>query len=107
MKVYLLYGIDDAPKILLREIHEALQDFLVITKQFPDQLFSHGLLAIENNHIYRAGVIFDSFDELRSMAKIEIPQRSEGGILGEGIDLSKLSSNEINRSIYRHSTENG
>lgn len=108
MKVYLLYETDDAENLPLIDIHEAIQAFVDrATKgqqgreEERGRLFFHGLFAKDNNHVYRAGVIFDSFDELMSMPTTDIPPGH--GAVGSCLDLTKVQEDDIDRSMFRHS----
>lgn len=108
MKVYLLYETADVENMPMRDIAEAIQSFVDrATKgqrgqeEVMGRLFFHGLFAKDNNHVYRAGVIFDNLDELMSMPTTEIPPGH--GAVGSCIDLSKLPEENIDRSIFKHS----
>ena len=108
MELYLLYDTVDVQNMPMQDIAEAIQAFVNrATKgqrgqeEVTGRLFFHGLFAKDNNHVYRAGVIFDSLDELMSMPTTEIPPRH--GALGSCIDLTKVSEENIDRSMFKHS----
>lgn len=104
MKIYLLYDTADVKNMPLLDIHEAIQGFIDRVTKGQGALFFHGLFAKENNRVYRAGVIFDSLDELMSMPTTDTPPSQ--GAVGSCIDLTKVSNDNIDRSMFRHSTEN-
>lgn len=107
MKVYLLYDTTDVQNMPMLDIHEAIQGFIDRATKGQGALFFHGLFAKteEDNHVYRAGVIFDSFDELMSMPTTDIPPGY--GAVGSCIDLTKVPQDNIDRSMFRHSSQNG
>lgn len=104
MKIYLLYDTADVKNMPMLDIHEAIQVFIDRATKGRGALFFHGLFAKDNNHVYRAGVIFDGLDELMSMPTTEIPPGQRA--VGSCVDLTKVPDNNIDRSMFRHSSQN-
>ena len=101
MKVYLLYDTSDVQNMPMLDIHEAMQGFIDRATKGRGALFFHGLFAKDDNHVYRAGVIFDGLDELMSMPTTNIPPGHRA--VGSCIDLTKVSEENIDRSMFKHS----
>lgn len=105
MKIYLLYDTADVQNMPMLDIHEAIQGFIDRATKGQGALFFHGLFAKEEDRVYRAGVIFDGLDELMSMPTTDIPPGQ--GAVGSCVDLTKVPKDNIDRSMFRHSSQNG
>jgi hypothetical protein len=101
LKIYLIYDVATQAMMTIQEAYDARWKFELYARSQAGKLFSFDLYAGEignPGHLYRAGAIFDSMDELKGLPRSDEIDRFLG--LGPGIDLSQLPADQVDRETF-------